>query len=304
MLDNKALDPIATLFVPVAEVLKFVVEPIEMFVRTFPPPVVISKLLIEPESEAVTDVAIIVPVPVIVGEVIAGDEAKTSAPLPVSPVTAAAKLADDGVAKNVATLVPNPDTPVDIGKQVAFVKILPAATVPRTGVTRVGDVANTFKPVPVLSVNAVSKLADDGVPKNVATLAAKPDTPVEIGKQVAFVKILPAATVPRTGVTRVGDVARTTVLPVPVTAVIPVVLILRTLPVSAVSKVLFVNVSVVALPTKVSLLVAGNIKVFVPAVAVAQTVVVPEVSPLNFTLVPFIESVTVKEPVINVDPVI
>ena len=189
-----------------------------------------------------------------------------------------------------------PDTPVEIGKQVAFVKILPAATVPRTGVTRVGDVANTFKPVPVLSVNAVSKLADDGVPKNVATLAAKPDTPVEIGNPVAFVKILPAATVPKTGDVKVGDVARTTVLPVPVTAVIPVVLILRTLPVSAVSKVLFVKVSVVALPTKVSLLVAGNVKVFVPAVAVAQTVFVPEVDPLNFTLVPFIEPVTPNDP--------
>ena len=46
-------------------------------------------------------------------------------------------------------------------------------------------------------------------------------------------------------------------------------------------KVLLVKVSVVALPTKVSLVVAGNVKVLVPATADACTVVVPEVDPLN-----------------------
>ena len=48
VLAHKALSPIAVLFCPVAEELKFVVAPIEMFVETFPPPVLISKLLIEP----------------------------------------------------------------------------------------------------------------------------------------------------------------------------------------------------------------------------------------------------------------
>jgi len=43
---------------------------------------------------------------------------------------------------------------------------------------------------------------------------------------------------------------------------------------------LLVNVSVVALPTKVSV-AAGRVKVVVPAVAVANNVVVPEVEPLN-----------------------
>ena len=46
-------------------------------------------------------------------------------------------------------------------------------------------------------------------------------------------------------------------------------------------KVLLVKVSVVALPTKVSLLVPGSVKVLVPATAVACTVVVPEVDPLK-----------------------
>jgi hypothetical protein len=40
--------PAAKLCVPVAEELKFVVAPIEMFEETLPPPVLISKLLIEP----------------------------------------------------------------------------------------------------------------------------------------------------------------------------------------------------------------------------------------------------------------
>jgi hypothetical protein len=200
-----------------------------MFEGTLFLPVLTIKLLIEPVNEAVTEVAIIVPVPVIVGDIIAGLVPNTNAPVPVSPVTAAAKLADVGVPKKVATPVPNPDTPVNIGNPVAFVRILPTATVPRTGVTRVGELARTTAPVPV-------------------------------------------------------------------TAVIPVPLILRTLPVPAVSKVLFVKVSVVALPTKVSLLVAGNVKVFVPAIAVAVTVVVPEVDPLKFTLVPSIGPVTIKDP--------
>ena len=42
------LDPAAKLLPPVAEELKFVVPPIEMFVETFPPPVPINKLLIVP----------------------------------------------------------------------------------------------------------------------------------------------------------------------------------------------------------------------------------------------------------------
>ena len=45
-------------------------------------------------------------------------------------------------------------------------------------------------------------------------------------------------------------------------------------------KVLLVKVSVVALPTKVSF-AAGSVTVVVPATALAWTVVVPEVDPLN-----------------------
>jgi hypothetical protein len=91
-----------------------------------------------------------------------------------------------------------------------------AEATPSTGVTRVGDVANTNAPVPVSSVTAAIKLADDGVPKKVATFAAKPDTPVEIGSPVQLVRV-PEDGVPKAGVTRVGEVANTKA-PLPVSS--------------------------------------------------------------------------------------
>jgi hypothetical protein len=68
-----------------------------------------------------------------------------------------------------------------------------------TGVVIVGEVANTADPVPVSSVKAVRKLADVGVAKKVATLAPRPDTPVEIGRLVQFDR-LPLVGVPNIGV--------------------------------------------------------------------------------------------------------
>jgi hypothetical protein len=79
-----------------------------------------------------------------------GRVAKTKEPEPVSSVTAVARLALDGVARKVATPVPRPDTPVDTGSPVALVRVTEVG-VPRTGVTRVGLVANTKEPVPVSS---------------------------------------------------------------------------------------------------------------------------------------------------------
>jgi hypothetical protein len=49
--------------------------------------------------------------------------ANTKAPVPVSSVTAAARLAELGVAKKVATPEPKPEMPVDTGKPVALVKV-------------------------------------------------------------------------------------------------------------------------------------------------------------------------------------
>jgi hypothetical protein len=91
-----------------------------------------------------------------------------------------------------------------------------AVATPRTGVTRVGLVANTFAPVPVSSVRAAARLALDGVARNVATPVPKPVTPVEIGSPVVFVST-PDVGVPSAGVTKVGDVANTKE-PVPVSS--------------------------------------------------------------------------------------
>jgi hypothetical protein len=78
----------------------------------------------------------------------------------------------------------------------------PEVGVPRIGVTNVGVLANTFAPVPVSSVSAAAKFALDGVVKNVATFAAKPETPVATGKPVQLVKV-PLAGVPSAGATSV-----------------------------------------------------------------------------------------------------
>jgi hypothetical protein len=51
-------------------------------------------------------------------------------------------------------------------------------------------------------------LAEDGVPRKVATPVARPEIPVETGRPVTFV-ITPDVGVPRRGVTNVGLVANT-----------------------------------------------------------------------------------------------
>jgi hypothetical protein len=57
------------------------------------------------------------------------------------------------------------------------------------GFVRVGDVPNTKEPDPVSSVTAETKLALDGVAKNVATPVPRPETPVDIGRPVALVSV-------------------------------------------------------------------------------------------------------------------
>src|SRR5205814_7190360 len=111
--------------------------------------------------------------------------ANTAAPLPVSSVKAAAKFALDGVASHVATPVPSPVNPPT--GNVQFVKV-PDCGVPRMGVTKVGEVANTAAPDPVSSVSAAARLALEGVPSHVATLVPNPVT-LASGRPVQFVRI-------------------------------------------------------------------------------------------------------------------
>lgn len=151
-----------------------------------------------------------------VGVTNVGDVPKTNAPLPVSFVTAAARLALDGVAKKVATPAASPLTPEPIGNPVQLVNV-PDVGVPKIGVTNVGEVANTSDPLPVSSVIALAKLALDGVVRNVATPVPRPLTPLLIGRPVQFVNV-PDVGVPNKGVTKVGDVPKTNA-PFPVSSV-------------------------------------------------------------------------------------
>jgi hypothetical protein len=80
-----------------------------------------------------------------------GDVAKTAAPVPVSSVKVAAKLALDGVAKKVAMPDAKPAMPVLTGSPVQLVNT-PLVGVPKSGVTSVGDVVNTMSPVPDVAI--------------------------------------------------------------------------------------------------------------------------------------------------------
>jgi hypothetical protein len=145
---------------------------------------------VNPEIVGVTSTAL----------VIVGAVANTADPVPVSSVKAVLRLALEGVARNEATPAARPETPVEIGKPVAFVRV-PEVGVPRIGVTRVGLVANTKEPVPVSPVTAARRFALEGVARNDATPEPRPLIPVDTGSPVALVKT-PAEGVPRLGVTR------------------------------------------------------------------------------------------------------
>lgn len=69
-----------------------------------------------------------------------GEFANTLAPVPVSSVKAAARLALEGVARKAATLAANPVMPVLTGSPVQFVNV-PLAGVPSAGVVSVGLVS-------------------------------------------------------------------------------------------------------------------------------------------------------------------
>jgi len=128
-----------------------------------------------------------------------GDVAKTNAPEPVSSVTADAKFVELGVARNVATPVPSPDTPVLIGNPVALVRV-PLVGIPSKGVISVGDVAKTSDPLPVSPVTAAAKLAELGVPKNVATPVPSELNPVPPEVAASGVVALSVVNAPDDGV--------------------------------------------------------------------------------------------------------
>src|SRR5947207_10106640 len=87
-------------------------------------------------------VALVIVPPVIAGVAIVGDVPNTTAPLPVSPVTAVARFALEGVARNAATPVPRPEMPVSTGKPVQFVSV-PDKGVPSVGLVKTGLASTT-----------------------------------------------------------------------------------------------------------------------------------------------------------------
>lgn len=114
--------------------------------------------------------------------------AKTNAPLPVSSVTAAARFALDGVARNVATFEPRPETPVDIGSPVALVSVR------LDGVPPAPSKTTNAPALPTFTANAV------------ATPVPKPEMPVATGSPVQFVNV-PLLGVPRAGVVNDGEMS-------------------------------------------------------------------------------------------------
>src|SRR5436190_23132681 len=87
-------------------------------------------------------VALVSVPPVIVGVARVGLVPNTTAPLPVSPVTAVARFALEGVARNAATPVPRPEMPVSTGKPVQLVRT-PEAGVPSVGLVKTGLASTT-----------------------------------------------------------------------------------------------------------------------------------------------------------------
>jgi len=164
---------------------------------------------------------------------------KVIAPAVLFNVTLVVRLVSWVTAPPAPVTYPTPAVPDDVTAPVTA-RLVPVAA-PMTGVTNVGVLANTAAPVPVSSVSAAARFALVGVAKNVATFAAKPDTPVAIGKPVQLVNVpevgvprigvtitmlvdvqalmFPLVTVPSTGVTKVGLVLNTN-RPVPVSSVI------------------------------------------------------------------------------------
>lgn len=165
---------------------------------------------------------------------------------------------------------------------------LKLVTVPLIGVPNAPPLTTNAPAVPTLTAKAV------------ATLVPNPDTPVDIGNPVTLV-IMPDAGVPRAGVVNVGLVNVTpanvvTVAP-SATLVEPIVTVELVNDVLAIFDNVFVdplidllvNVSVVALPTNVSV-AAGNVTVFVPATAGGTKLITPDVEPVNAKASPFCNS--------------
>jgi hypothetical protein len=141
-------------------------------------------------------------------------------------------LALEGVAKNVATPVPRPETPVEIGRPVQLVSV-PDVGVPSAGVVRVGLTACTPAPVPVEVVTPVPPDKTGNALVKVASVAAN-----EVENVLALVMFVPS-------LNTIADVKVGIATPVPVAFLI-------------------VTVSAVSFLTMYCFSIAGTIKFLAP----------------------------------------
>lgn len=128
----------------------------------------------------------------------------TADPVPVSSVRAAIRFAELGVARNVATPVPKPETPLEMGSPVALVRVA-ADGVPKSGVVSAGLVAKTSKPVPVSLLMIPASWADVVAPKIPRLLVTVPGNVKVVATESVGVVVEPSEmiwlAVPRTDVT-------------------------------------------------------------------------------------------------------
>lgn len=132
------------------------------FNAVFPEVLPMFRVVVEPAKFNVVTLVLTnskVALDVVIEVLILGLVLNTTSPVPVSSVKTDAKLEEDGVPKNVATPVASPDTPVEIGRSVALVRVAKDG-VPIFGVTNTGELENTKFPVPVSSEIKVANCED------------------------------------------------------------------------------------------------------------------------------------------------
>jgi hypothetical protein len=151
-----------------------------------------------------------------------GEVPNTKAPEPVSSEIADAKFELVGVAKKLETPLASPDTPVDIGSPVAFVKVAELG-VPNAGVVKVGLVSvlfvNVSAPVSVASVPVLgnvifvalvdTKLVEYAPEVESVDPSANDNVAFVTGVVIATLLILVAEAAPREGVVNDGEVPNT-----------------------------------------------------------------------------------------------